>query len=50
MLAEIGLGIFTHARAQAGNPHELQTLARTHQIIGYSTFGLLTVAATVWIF
>jgi hypothetical protein len=50
MLTEIGLGVFTHLRAQAGNPHELQTLARTHQIIGYSTLGLLTVAATVWIF
>jgi hypothetical protein len=50
MLTEIGLGLFTHARAQAGNPHELQTLARAHQIVGYATFGLLTVAATVWIF
>jgi hypothetical protein len=50
MLTEIGLGLFTHAREQAGNPHDLQALARTHQIIGYSTFGLLTVAATVWIF
>lgn len=50
MLTQIGLGIFTHLRAQAGNPHERQTLARTHQIVGYSTFGLLTVAGTVWIF
>jgi hypothetical protein len=50
MLTEIGLGFFTHLRSQAGNPHELQTLARTHQIIGYSTLVLLTVAGTVWIF
>jgi hypothetical protein len=50
MLTQVGLGLFTHYRAQAGNPHELHALARTHQIVGYSTFGLLTVAATVWIF
>ena len=50
MLTEIGLGLFTHYRAQAGNPHDLHALARTHQVVGYSTFGLLTIAATVWIF
>jgi hypothetical protein len=50
MLTEVVLGIATKSRANAGNPRELRTLARTHQIIGYSTFGLLTAAATVWVF
>jgi hypothetical protein len=50
MLTELVLGVATKSRANAGNPRELRTLARTHQIIGYSTFGLLTVAATVWLF
>jgi hypothetical protein len=50
MVSEMVLGIVTHRRAEAGNPRSLKTLARTHQIIGYSTFGCLTVAATVWVF
>ena len=50
MVTELVLGVATKSRANAGNPRELRTLARTHQIIGYSTFGLLTVAATVWLF
>jgi hypothetical protein len=50
MVSEIVLGITTRGRAEAGNPRSLKTLARTHQIIGYSTFGFLTVAATVWVF
>ncbi len=50
MVTEIVLGLTTRRRADAGNPRALRTLALTHQIIGYSTFGLLTVAATVWFF
>lgn len=50
MVSEMVLGIVTHRRAEAGNPRSLKTLARAHQIIGYSTFGCLTVAATVWLF
>lgn len=50
MVSEAVLGIVTHRRAEAGNPRSLKTLARAHQIIGYSTFGFLTVAATVWVF
>jgi hypothetical protein len=50
MVSEIVLGVVTSRRADAGNPRSLKTLARTHQIIGYSTFGMLTVAATVWVF
>jgi hypothetical protein len=50
MVSQIVLGLATRRRADAGNPRALKTLAQTHQIIGYSTFGLLTVAATVWVF
>jgi hypothetical protein len=50
MLTEIVLGITTANRANAGNPRDLKTLATAHQIIGYSTFGLLTVAGAVWVF
>ncbi len=50
MVSELVLGLATRRRAEAGNPRSLAALARTHQIIGYSTFGLLTVAATVWVF
>ena len=50
MVSEIVLGVATRGRAEAGNQRSLKTLARTHQIIGYSTFGCLTVAATVWVF
>jgi hypothetical protein len=50
MVSEIVLGLTTKRRADAGNSRALKTLALTHQIIGYSTFGLLTVAATVWVF
>jgi hypothetical protein len=50
MITEAILGIVTSSRADAGNPRSLKTLARAHQIIGYSTFGMLTVAGTVWVF
>jgi len=49
MVSEGVLGWVTTHEAQAGNPHS-RTLARTHQIIGYSTLGLLTVAGVVWVF
>jgi len=50
MLTEVILGITTTNRANVGNQRNLRTLAQAHQIIGYSTFGLLTLAGTVWIF
>jgi cytochrome b561 len=50
MVTEAILGIVTSRRADAGNPRSLKTLARAHQIVGYSTFGMLTVAGTVWVF
>jgi hypothetical protein len=50
MVTEGLLGWWTTHQANAGNPNNLRTMALTHQIVGYSTFGLLTIAGTVWIF
>jgi hypothetical protein len=50
MLTEGVLGWVTTHQANAGNPNNLRTMARTHQIVGYSTLGFLTVAGAVWIF
>lgn len=50
MVAEGVLGWWTSHQANAGNNNNLRTMARAHQIIGYSTFGLLSIAGTVWVF
>jgi hypothetical protein len=50
MITEIVLGVVTSRRADAGNPRSQGNLARAHQIVGYSTFGMLTLAGTVWVF
>lgn len=50
MLTEVFLGWWTTHQANSGNPNNLRTMARTHQVVGWSTFGFLTVAGAVWIF
>lgn len=50
MLTQAALGWVTARRAEAGNPNNLRTYARTHQILGYTTLGFLTVAGVVWVF
>lgn len=50
MVTEGLLGWWTTHQANAGNPNNLRSMALTHQIVGYTTFGLLTVAGTVWVF
>ena len=50
MATQLGLGFVTARRADAGNPHDLQTLARTHEVVGYVTMGLVAVAASAWVF
>lgn len=50
MLTQGILGWVTARQAEAGNPHNLQTMARTHQIVGYTTLGFLTIAGAVWFF
>jgi hypothetical protein len=50
MVTEGVLGWVTSHQANAGNSQHLATLARTHQIVGYSTLGFLTIAGAVWFF
>jgi hypothetical protein len=50
MVTEGVLGWITTHQADAGNPHNLRGMALTHQIVGYTTLGFLTVAGTVWLF
>lgn len=50
MLTQAVLGWTTARRAEAGNPNSLGQYARAHQVLGYTTFGLLTVAGAVWLF
>ncbi len=50
MLTEGVLGWWTTHQANAGNPNNLGTMIRTHQIVGYTTFGFMTLAGTVWLF
>jgi cytochrome b561 len=50
MVTEGLVGWLTTHQANAGNPNNTRNLARTHQIVGYATFGFLTIAGTVWVF
>ena len=50
MLTEVFLGWWTTHQANAGNRNNLNTMARTHQVVGWTTFGFLTAAAAVWVF
>ena len=50
MVTEGLLGWWTTHQANAGNPNNLRTMARAHQIVGFTTFGFLTIAGTVWLF
>ncbi len=50
MVTEGVLGWVTTHQANAGNSQHLATMARTHQIVGYSTLGFLTIAGAVWLF
>jgi hypothetical protein len=50
MVSEGLLGWWATHQANAGNPNNLRTMARAHQIVGYTTFGFLTIAGTVWVF
>jgi len=50
MVAQVVLGFWTARQADAGNPNGLKDRAKLHQIFGYSTFGMLTVAQATWLF
>lgn len=50
MLAQVGLGFATARAADAGNASDLKKFAQIHQVVGYSTVGLMAIATGVWIF
>jgi len=50
MVAQVVLGFWTARQADAGNPAGLKDRMRIHQYVGWSTFGLLTVAQASWLF
>lgn len=50
LLTQVVLGFVAARSADAGNPYNVETYATAHQVIGYTTLGLMTVAATVWLF
>jgi hypothetical protein len=50
MVAQIVLGFITARTADAGNPDGLKRNAQIHQVLGWSTFGLMTVAGAAWVF
>lgn len=50
MVTQIVLGFITARSADSGNADHLAKWAKAHQAVGYTTFGALATAATVWIF
>jgi hypothetical protein len=50
MLAEVALGFITARQADTGNPSGLKQTAQAHQIVGWTTFGFMTLAGMAWIF
>jgi hypothetical protein len=50
MVTEVVLGFVAARQADTGNPADRRSLARTHEVVGYSTLGVLTIAAGAWVF
>jgi len=50
MLTEVVLGFITARTASAGNPSGLKQMATVHDVVGWTTFGFMTVAGTAWLF
>ena len=50
MVTEGVLGWWTTHQANAGNPNNLGRMAQIHQVVGYTTFGFMTIAGAVWLF
>jgi hypothetical protein len=50
LVTQVVLGFVTARSADAGNARNVETFATIHQAVGYTTLGLMTVAATVWLF
>jgi len=50
LVTQVVLGFVAARSADAGNARNLETYAAVHQAVGYTTLGLMTVAASVWLF
>jgi hypothetical protein len=50
MLAQVVLGFITARTADAGNSNGLKSMAKVHDVVGWTTFGFMTVAGTAWLF
>ncbi len=50
MVAEVVLGFITARTADAGNSNGIAQMAKAHQVVGWTTFGFMTVAGTAWLF
>jgi hypothetical protein len=50
MVAQVVLGFITARSADAGNEDHLARNAKIHDVIGWTTFGFMTVAGATWVF
>jgi hypothetical protein len=50
IVAEVVLGFITARTADAGNPSGIANMAKVHDVIGWTTFGFMSVAGTAWLF
>lgn len=50
LVTQVVLGFVAARSADAGNSRNLVTYATVHQAVGYTTLGLMSVAASVWLF
>jgi hypothetical protein len=50
MVAEVVLGFITARTADSGNPSGISQMAKIHDVVGWTTFGFMTVAGTAWLF
>jgi hypothetical protein len=50
MVAQVVLGFITARSADAGNGDHLARNAKIHDVIGWTTFGFMTVAGAAWVF
>jgi hypothetical protein len=50
MVAQVVLGFITARKADAGNSSGLKQMATVHDVVGWTTFGFMTIAGTAWLF
>jgi len=50
MLTEVVLGFITARTADSGNSSGIKQMATVHDVVGWTTFGFMTIAGTAWLF